>query len=187
MAQLLPIWCPSRSNLLMNTAFSPVIAMVVAMTDERVIGKNNQLLWRLPADLKHFKQLTTGHPIIMGRKTYESIGKALPNRTNIVITRDPMFNAADCTIVNSIPAALSAAMGKKSDIFIIGGAEIYQEFLPLTRVIYLTLVHHHFDGDTFFPPLNLQEWHEQERQDFTADEQNPYNYSFITLKRVNCQ
>lgn len=163
----------------------PLISAILAMSENRVIGKNNQLPWHLPADLTHFKTLTTGHPIIMGRKTYASIGKPLPNRTNIILTRDTTFKADNCLIVHSPQQALEQATNRESkEIFIIGGAEIYQQLMPYTQRLYLTLVHDTVEGDTFFPPLNPTEWQELAREDYASDEKNRHDYSFITLARI---
>ena len=159
-----------------------MIALVVAMAENRVIGKENKLIWHLPADLKFFKNLTTGHPIIMGRKTFESIGKALPNRTNIVITRQTDFEAEGVLIAHSLSEALMMAQQMDSDIFIIGGAEIYKQAMFLADTIYLTEVHHTFDGDTFFPEIDSVLWEETSREEYTSDEKNSYNYAFVTLK-----
>ena len=126
------------------------LSIVVAMADNRVIGQDNRLPWHLPADLKHFKQLTTGKPILMGRKTWESIGRPLPERTNIVITRDPDYQAAGCTVVHSVDAALRAAE-PHSEVMVIGGAELYRQVLPEVSTIYLTQVHADVEGDTVFP------------------------------------
>ena len=157
------------------------ISAVVAIAENHAIGKNNQLLWYLPNDLKHFKQITSGHTVIMGRKTYESVGKPLPNRRNIVITRQNIA-IPGCEVVNSIEAAL-ALCAHEQEVFIIGGAEIYKLALPLTNRIYLTIVHSLFEADAFFPPISMQEWVETEREDFEADEKNNIPYSFITLNR----
>ena len=159
-----------------------MIALVVAMAENRVIGKNNQLVWRLPADLKFFKNLTTGHPIIMGRKTFESIGKPLPNRTNIVITRQQDFEAEGCLVAHSLNEALMLAQQLDSEIFIIGGAEIYKQAMFLADTIYLTEVHHTFEGDTFFPEIDSVLWEETSRDEHSSDEKNPYDYAFVTLK-----
>ena len=157
---------------------------IVAMDEQRAIGKNNQLLWHLPADLKHFKELTTGHAILMGRKTYESIGKPLPNRTNIILTHGTDLNMPGCVIINSLKDLLqSDLLDETQELFIIGGAQIYQQLLPYTQRIYLTLVHHTFGGDVFFPELNPQEWQETSREAHQADEKNPYAYTFLTLER----
>jgi len=158
------------------------ISIIVAVDENWIIGKKEGLPWKLPADLKHFKTLTTGHTVIMGRKTYDSIGKPLPDRINIVISRNNP-NISDCINVSSVKEALEAAPDNQ-EIFIIGGAEIYNQFLPLTQKIYLTKIHHQFNGDIFFPKLNLYEWTEVERQIFEADEKNPYKYSFVILEKT---
>lgn len=158
------------------------ISIVVAMADNRVIGHENRLPWHLPADLKHFKQITMGKPILMGRKTFESIGRPLPGRTNIVITRDESYTAEGCVVVHSIEAALKAA--DSEEVMVIGGAEFYQQALPHADTLYLTLVEGEFEGDTFFPELDDEEWREVERSGFDADEKNPHAYSFVRLDRV---
>jgi dihydrofolate reductase len=159
------------------------ISIVVAMDTNGVIGRDNGLPWHLPADLQHFKRTTMGKPILMGRKTYESIGRPLPGRTNIVITRDTAYRAAGCVVVNSIDAALQAA-GGQDEIMVIGGAEFYRQALPQTDTIYLTRIHATFSGDTFFPELKAADWREVERSDHAADSRNPHDYSFIRLDRV---
>lgn len=161
-----------------------MIALVVAMAENRVIGKENKLIWHLPADLKHFKNLTTGHPIIMGRKTYESIGKPLPNRTNIIITRQADFEAEGCLIAHSLSEALMMAQQMDAEIFVIGGAEIYKQALFLADTIYLTEVHHAFEGDTFFPEIDDLLWQETSREEHQADEKNPYAFAFVTLQAL---
>lgn len=159
-----------------------LIATIFAMSENRVIGKNNQLPWHLPADLKHFKKVTLGKPILMGRKTYESIGRPLPERCNVVITKDSDYQAPGCVVVNSIEKAL--AVTKESDeIFVIGGALLYQEMLPLTQRLYMTIIHQQFEGDAFFPELNKNEWHEVERLNHSEDAENKHSYSFLILDR----
>ena len=148
-----------------------------------VIGRGNELPWHLPADLQYFKKTTMGKPILMGRKTHESIGRPLPGRTNIVITRDSGYWVEGCVVVNSIEAALEAA-GEQDEIMVIGGAEFYHQVLPRTDTIYLTRIHEIFTGDTFFPELNDADWREVERSDQAADAKNPHDYSFIRLDRV---
>lgn len=160
-----------------------MISIVVAVAENNVIGKENQLIWHLPADLRHFKQLTMGHPIVMGRKTYESIGKPLPGRTSIIITRQKGYTAQGCIVVNSIAEALEKAKALDEQVYIIGGAEIYRQALPFTDTIYLTKVHHTFEGDTFFPELAEAEWKEASAYHHDPDEKNTYGYSFIELKR----
>ncbi|HEY9661255.1 MAG TPA: dihydrofolate reductase [Allocoleopsis sp.] len=159
-----------------------IISLLVAVAENDVIGKQGELLpWKLSSDLKRFKELTMGHPIIMGRKTYETIGRPLPGRLNIIITRDTNFTAQGCTIVHSIPQALNLAKAEDTnEIFIIGGGVIFEETLPLADKLYLTEVHAQPDGDTFFR-YNKDEWQELERQDFDADDKNQYPYSFVTL------
>jgi dihydrofolate reductase len=155
------------------------------MAENRVIGANNQLPWHLPADLRHFKSITTGHPILMGRKTYESIGRPLPNRTNFVMTRDASFQAPGCIVVPSLEDAIEQALPlSSSELFIIGGATVYQQALPLIQRLYLTVVHHAFAGDAFFPDLDKSEWKEIEHHEHPADEQNPYAYSFLVWSRI---
>jgi dihydrofolate reductase len=158
------------------------IAIVVAATDAGVIGKDNALPWRLPDDLKRFKQITLGKPVVMGRRTYESIGKALPGRLNIVVTRRIGFEAPGCTVVSSIAAALLAA-NDASEICVIGGGEIYNEILPRVDTIYLTRVHAELDGDVFLPALATDQWRETQREEHPADDRHPYSFSFLTLER----
>lgn len=160
------------------------IAIIAALANNNVIGNNNKLPWHLPADLKHFKEITLGKPIIMGRKTYESIGKALPGRRNIVITRDVNWQCADCEIYHSLREVLSAVK-ECDEVMVIGGAEIYQEVLPLADKMYLTFIHYDFIGDTYFPNWNPDEWQEIEHADYPADEKNPYPYSFVVLQRLS--
>jgi len=162
------------------------ISIVVAMAANRVIGRDNQLPWHLPADLKHFRETTMGKPILMGRKTWESIGRPLPGRTSIVITRDEDYEAPGCIVVHSIEAALQAA-GEQDEVMVIGGAEFYHQVLAHADTIYLTLVHRDFEGDTRFPRLDEAEWEETGRVDCEADESNPYAWSFIRLDRVRAQ
>jgi dihydrofolate reductase len=159
------------------------ISLVVAMADNRVIGRDNRLPWHLPADLKHFKQVTVGKPILMGRKTHESIGRPLPDRTNIVVTRDRSYTAPGCVVVHSIESALRAA-GAHEEAMVIGGTDFYWQLLPKADCIYLTLVHAEFEGDALFPELKESEWREVERTDCEPDEKNPWRYSFVRLERL---
>jgi dihydrofolate reductase len=159
------------------------ISIVVAMDTNGVIGRDNGLPWHLPADLRHFKETTMGKPILMGRKTYESIGRPLPGRTNIVITRDTGYRAEGCVVVHSIDAALEVA-AEQDEMMVIGGADFYRQVMPQTDTIYLTRIHESFDGDTFFPELNAADWQEVERSDHAADDKNPHDYSFIRLDRI---
>jgi dihydrofolate reductase len=157
--------------------------IVVAVSENDVIGRRNQLPWRLPADLKRFKAVTMGHPILMGRKTYESIGKALPGRANIVLSRSANFAPADCAVVSTVDAARRAARGD-SGLMVIGGAQIYRECISFVSKIHLTLVHTRIeDGDAFFDGWRGPEWRETHREPHEADEKNSSAYTFLTLER----
>jgi len=159
------------------------VELVVAVSENDVIGRANELPWRLPADLKHFKRLTMGHHVLMGRKTYESIGKALPGRTNWVLTRSSDFAPADCNVVHTLEEA-EAAIGD-APLMVIGGAEIYRLCLPAATRIHLTLVHTRIhDGDTLFAAWRDPEWAESSRERHEADDKNAYAYSFLTLDRA---
>ena len=150
------------------------------MARNGVIGRDNGLPWgRLPEDLKHFKAVTLGKPVLMGRKTFESIGKPLPGRTNLVLTRDRGWKAQGVVAVHSLDEALTGDY-----VSGIGGAEIYRLLLPVANRIYLTRIDADFSGDTVFPPIDYCEWIETGSRAFTADERNPYNMSFVTLERV---
>lgn len=159
------------------------ISAIVAMDENRVIGRNNQLPWRLPADLQHFKKVTMGKAIVMGRKTYESIGRPLPGRENIVMTRDPTLTIPGCTVVTSIPAVLELASASE-ELFIIGGEHVFEAFLPMIERLYLTIIHAKVEGDAYFPKLKMEEWQEKERVYHGADAENEYEYSFVVLERV---
>ena len=156
-----------------------MISIIVATSKNRVIGNNNSLIWKLPADLKRFKQITTGSTVVMGRKTYESIGKPLPNRRNIIITRDTNYLVDNCEIVNSLEEALMLC---NNDCFIIGGGEIYKQSIDIADKIYLTLVQEDFEGDTYFPEIG-KEWTKVFREDYEGDEKNEHKYSFIDYER----
>lgn len=163
-------------------------SMIVAMAENRVIGINNKLPWYLPNDLKYFKQVTMGKPILMGRKTYESIGKPLPGRTNIVITRNQEWSAEGVKVVHSLDQAFELGasvcdIDGQSEIMIIGGDQIYQTSLPDIDRIYLTKVHAEVNGDAYFPEVDWAQWKEIGREDFKAEGPNPYDYSFIVLER----
>jgi dihydrofolate reductase len=160
------------------------LELVVAVAENDVIGRGNQLPWHLPADLRHFKSLTLGKPVLMGRKTYESIGKALPGRSNIVLSRSAEFSPNDCVVVNTLADARIAA-GAESALMVIGGAEIYRQCLPLASRIHLTLIHAQIeDGDTVFAGWRGAEWDASSRERHEADDKNAYAYSFITLERM---
>jgi len=160
--------------------------LIVAAAENDVIGRANRLPWHLREDLKRFKALTLGKPILMGRKTYESIGRALPGRTNLVMSRSPGFAPPDCLVVATLDAARSAARraaGSESVLMVIGGAEIYRQCLPFATRIHLTLVHARIEGDTFFEGWRGREWREVHRERHEADSENTCAYSFITLER----
>lgn len=156
------------------------ISIIVAAATNHAIGKDNQLLWHISADLKRFKQLTSGHSIIMGRKTFDSIGKPLPNRRSIIISRQEGLLIPGCDVVNSLEAAIALCKEEK-EVFIIGGAEIYKQSLHLANKIYLTRVNTVIEGDAFFPEIG-KEWKEIERSEH-QDEASGLNYAFIDLKR----
>lgn len=160
-----------------------MIALVVAVAENNVIGGNNQLLWHLPDDLKHFKRLTLGHPVVMGRRTFESIGRPLPGRPNVVVTRQTDWQAPGVTVVHTVPEALALARTLDEVVCVIGGGEIYQQALPAADVIYLTEVHHAFAGDTHFPELDHAVWREETRERHEADEKHAFPFSFVTLRR----
>lgn len=164
------------------------IAMIWAMAQNRVIGRNNKLPWHLPNDLQYFKQVTTGKPVIMGRKTYDSIGKPLPNRYNIVITRDADLKIPGVKTVLSLEAALELADAEclvtgNEEVVVMGGAEIYQQCLPRAHRLYVTLVHADVEGDAVFPDIDLNQYQLLAREDFQADGPNPYDYSFCVYQR----
>ena len=157
--------------------------MIAAMTEDRVIGVKNSLPWKLPNDMKWFRQNTMGKPIVMGRKTFESFGaKALPGRTNIIITRDQSYQASDSIVVHSIDEALKAA-GDVDEVMIIGGASFYEQMLPRADRLYLTFVHAELDGDAWFPEINNSDWNKVEKTDHKKDKKNRYAHSFIILDR----
>lgn len=153
------------------------IKIIAAMSKNRVIGDSNTLIWHLPEDLKRFRTLTTGNTIVMGRKTYESIGKPLPNRRSIIITRDPDYKAEGCEVANSLEDALLLS---NRDCFIIGGGEIYRQAMDIADRIYLTLIDKEFEGDTSFP--EIKDWLEISREDFIAED---FGYSFIEYERFD--
>lgn len=158
------------------------IALIAAVADNQVIGSGNRLPWHLPADLRHFKAVTLDKPIVMGRRTWESLPGPLPRRTHIVVTRDPHYRAEGCILAGSPEEALQAA-GAVPEVMIVGGADLYRQFLPLAQRMYLTLVHARFQGDAFFPPWDPREWSQTAREDHRADARNACAYSFLTLDR----
>ena len=160
-------------------------SIIVAAAANNVIGKNNQLLWHLPADLKYFKNLTTDHHVIMGRKTYEAIGHPLPNRTNIILSHRVDYQADGCMVVNSIDNALQIAIeNKETEAFIIGGGEIYKQALAKTDKIYLTKVDVLFEGDTFFPELDKDKWKLISQEARNPDDKHSYPYAFLVYEKI---
>ncbi|MDH3859059.1 MAG: type 3 dihydrofolate reductase [Gammaproteobacteria bacterium] len=159
-----------------------ILSLIVAMDENHLIGRNNSLPWHLPADLAYFKRTTMGKPVVMGRKTFESIGKPLPGRRNIVITRNADFNAPGCEIADSIEAAMSLAHDD-DEVMLIGGASLYQQTIERATKLYITRIHQSFNGDTWFPEFDLSDWKEEHREDFEADHSNRYAYSFIKYVR----
>jgi dihydrofolate reductase len=160
-------------------------SIIVAQSENHVIGVNNTLPWHLPADLKHFKELTMGHHIIMGRKTYESIGKPLPGRTSIIISRNKEYKVEGCITVSSIQEAYNyAQQNGESEAFVIGGADIIKQAISQSEYLYLTIIHIDFEGDTFLDELSTS-WKLQNKKTFEPDEKNKYTYSFIEYKNTS--
>ena len=160
------------------------IVLIAAFAQNRVVGINNSLPWHLPEDLKYFKRTTTGKAIIMGRKTYDSIGRPLPNRTNIVISRNSELKIEGVKVVDSLQAAIDLAkevnfINGVEEVMVIGGASIYEEALPKADRLYLTHVHAEVKGDAYFPEVDFSQWQEISRDDYAASESNPYDYSFV--------
>jgi len=160
-----------------------MLTIIAAIAENNALGKNNDLIWHLPADLKRFKKTTTGHHIIMGRNTFESIGKPLPNRTTVIITRNLEYKADGCVIVNSLEKALEVAKNDATP-FIIGGAQIYEQAILFADKLDITEVHQSFDADVFFPKIDTTIWKEISREHFTADEKNKFDYSFVSYSKV---
>lgn len=166
------------------------LALIVAMAKNHVIGINNNLPWHLSEDLKYFKRVTMGKPIIMGRKTFDSIGRPLPGRTNIVVTRNEDYQADGVKVVHSLKAALElcnsiAVIDGSDEAMVIGGAELYKQALPLADYLYLTEVHAQVNGDAYFPEFDRNNWQEIARDNYKAVEPNPYDYSFTVLERTS--
>lgn len=164
------------------------LSLIVAMAENRVIGRDNKLPWYLPQDLKYFKAVTMGKPIIMGRKTYESIGKPLPGRPNIVVSRNPDWQADGVTVKHELEQALSYGeslleINGGDELMLIGGAQLYEAALPMAQRLYLTQVHAEVEGDAYFPEFEQSQWREVGREDFQAEGPNPYDYSFIVMDK----
>lgn len=155
-----------------------MISFVVAMDKNRVIGKDNDLPWHLPEDLKFFKRVTMGHPIVMGRKTHESIGRVLPGRENIIVTRDKHYLSDGCTVLHSINEVKGLERENGEEIFVIGGAEIFKELFPMADRLYITHIDEEFEGDTYFPLFSENDWELVSNERGIKDEKNPYIYSF---------
>ncbi len=168
-------------NKVMETPEKMQLILIAAKGKNNELGKDNDLIWHLPADLKRFKKVTSGHHIIMGRNTYESIGKPLPNRTTVIITRNKEYKADGCIVVHSLQEAISKSNDTKG--FIIGGAQIYKEAIDIVDQLDITEVHESFEADAFFPEIDLSVWEEAQRENYYADEKNEYNYSFVSYTR----
>ena len=155
-----------------------IISLVAAAGNNNVIGGNNKLLWKMPADMKFFMNLTMGHSVIMGRKTYESFGKPLKERRNIIISRDKNLTINGCEVVHSLDEALKLVK-EENEVFIIGGAEIYRQSMDIANKIYLTRIHGDFQGDAYFPAINDKEWQQTSYLEQKSDEKNPYPFAFL--------
>ena len=165
-----------------------IVSIIVAVAENNVIGDANQLIWHLPEDLKNFKRITTGHHIVMGRKTFESIGKPLPNRVNVILTRNQGYMKDGCVVVHSLDDAIKLAeYNEESEVFIIGGGQIYREGLPFAQKIYYTQVKTSVNGDTYFPKLIDEEWEVVNQVDYFKDEKHQYNFSILELVRIEDQ
>lgn len=162
-----------------------MISLLVAMDENRIIGRNNQLPWSLPEDLKYFKRVTMGHPIIMGRKTHESIGQALPGRLNVVVSRKPGYTTEGCLKFEDLTSLTRFCHKLNDEIFVIGGAEIFKETLAFADRLYITLIHHTFEGDTFFPEFSFDDWNLISCEKGIKDQKNPYDYEFRVYERKN--
>ena len=162
-----------------------MITVIAAIGKNNELGKNNDLIWHLPADLKRFKTTTTGHYILMGRNTFESIGKPLPNRTTVIITRNKNYHQENCIIVNSLDEAIEKAKNE-AHIFIIGGAQVYKETMErnLADRLDITIVHDSFEADVYFPRIDTKTWKAIAREDFKADEKNKFDFSFVTYEKI---
>jgi len=160
------------------------LSMIVAVAENGAIGARNQLLWDLPRDMKHFREITSGHAVIMGQRTFESIGRPLPKRLNIVVTQDPTLQIAGCTVVHSPQEAIEVARSSgETEAFVIGGGMIYAAMLPMVDRVYFTRVHVAPEADSFFPPFPTPEWKEVSRAEFPADKENAYALDFLVYER----
>lgn len=159
-----------------------ILSIIVAFDERRLIGRDNGLPWHLPADLKYFKSITIGHSMIMGRKTFASIGKPLPGRRSVVITRTKGYAPEGITVVHSLDEALLNCSGEE-EVFVIGGAQIFEQAMPLASKLYITQIHHVFEGDIFFPEIPEEHWELISKEDHEADVKNPWAYSFLTYRK----
>lgn len=159
-----------------------MISFLLAMDEQNLIGKNNDLPWHIPADLAYFKRMTTGKPIVMGRKTFESIGKALPRRENYLITRKDL-EYEGVTTLHSVEAFYEMTQNEEKEWFVIGGAEIYKQLLPRADRLYITEIHESFEGDTYFPSFSKDEWKEISREKHSSDDRNKYAFDFVVYDR----
>jgi dihydrofolate reductase len=159
-----------------------MITLIAAVAENNALGKDNQLLWHLPDDFKRFKSITSGHYIIMGRKTFESFPKPLPNRTHVIITRQKDYNPEGCIVANSLDEAIQSCP-KQEDIFIIGGGEIYKQSIEIADKIDITRVHHSFNADTFFPEIDLEKWQLVFEEFHSKDERHNFDFTFQTFVR----
>jgi len=172
----------ARKRLKKTIKKEMILTIIAAIANNNALGKDNQLIWHLSADLKRFKKLTTGHHIIMGRKTFESIGKPLSNRTTIIITRNKNYKQEGCLVANSLEKAIKMVKNDNTP-FIIGGAQIYKEAIKIVDKLDITFVHHDFEADVFFPKIDLKIWKEISRESFKEDEKNKFDYSFVSFER----
>lgn len=159
------------------------LSIIVAIAENNAIGKENKLLWSMPEDMKHFREITSGHPVIMGRKTFESIGRLLPNRRNVIITREQNYKIENAEIKHSLEEAFDLFKDKNDEVFIIGGAEIYKQALPYADKLYITKIEQNFEGDAFFPEIDEKIWQETSREEHEPNEKNLYKYTFLVYTK----
>lgn len=169
--------------IFLKGAYNYMFSILVAMDENRIIGKNNTLPWHLSNDLKNVKALTTSNIIVLGRKNFESIGKPLPNRLNVVLTRDLNVSIPGCVVMHSVDEVVTAFQHDTREVFIFGGAEIYKQFFPFVSKMYITFIHHSFEGDTYFPPYNSEDWDLISKEEGIMDEKNKYPHTFCVLQR----
>lgn len=160
-----------------------MISMIAAMAKNNVIGIKGDMPWHLPNDLKYFKRITTGHPVLMGRKTFESIGKPLPNRRNLVLTRNEDFQPKGVEVLHSM-ADVRPLMEKEEEFFVIGGANLYEQLIPLADRLYITYIHEEFEGDTFFPEIDKGSWKQVSSEIGEVDEKNKYPHTFVVYEKA---